>query len=293
MVEQVKIAVIGGSGLYNMAEITDKISITLETPYGRPSDALVIGTLSGKRVAFLPRHGVGHVYTPSTVPYRANIYALKTLGVRMILAVNACGSLREDYAPGHFVIPDQLYDNTKSERGGRSFFDSGLVGHVSVADPLCPALSDVVYRAAQNVADVIVHRGGIFVTIEGPRFSTRAESHAYRQLGFSIIGMTTCPEAFLAREAEIAYAVIAHVTDYDVWRETEESVTTEMVVQRVHENVDKVQQILAQAIGALDEDADYPSHHALDGAVMTAPHKMSAALLDTLKPILGQRFTRL
>ncbi len=291
MTEQVKIAVIGGSGLYNMAEITDKTSVTLETPFGKPSDALVIGTLSGKRVAFLPRHGVGHVYTPSTVPYRANIYALKTMGVRFIIAVNACGSLREAYAPGHFVIPNQLYDNTKAERGGRSFFDTGLVGHVSMADPLCPALSDVVYHAAQQVPEAVVHQGSTFVTIEGPRFSTRAESAVYRQLGFGIIGMTTCPEAFLAREAEIAYAVVAHVTDYDVWHDTEESVTTEMVVQRVHENVRKAQQIIAQTVAALDENADYASHHALDGAVMTAPAKMSPELRDTLKPLLGDRFS--
>lgn len=291
MTEQVKIAVIGGSGLYNMAEITDKTSITLDTPFGKPSDTLVIGTLSGKRVAFLPRHGVGHVYTPSTVPYRANIYALKTLGVRFIIAVNACGSLREAYAPGHIVIPDQLYDNTRSERGGRSFFDTGFVGHVSMAEPLCPALSDIVHQAAQNVPDVVVHRGSTFVTIEGPRFSTRAESNVYRQWGFGIIGMTTCPEAFLAREAEMAYAVVGHVTDYDVWHDTEESVTTEMVVQRVHENVRKVQQIITQTVAALDETADYASHHALDGAVMTAPARMSPQLRDALKPLLGDRFS--
>lgn len=292
MTEQVKIAVIGGSGLYNMPEITDKTTVEIDTPYGKPSDSIMIGTLAGKRIAFLPRHGVGHVLTPSTVPYRANIYALKTLGARFIISVNACGSLREDYAPGHLVIPDQLYDNTKAERGGRSFFDSGFVGHISVADPFCPDFSQVIYQAAQQVDSATVHQGGTFVTIEGPRFSTRAESAVYQQLGFSIIGMTTCPEAFLAREAEIAYAVIAHITDYDVWHTSEESVSTEMVVQRVHENVRTVQQIITRAAVLIDENADYASHHALDSAVMTAPSKMSPQVLEMLKPLIGERFSR-
>lgn len=290
MTVPIRIGVIGGSGLYNMAEITDKSSIMVDTPFGRPSDRIVIGNLRGKRVAFIPRHGEGHVLTPSSVPYRANIYALKSLGVRFCISVNACGSLREDYAPGHFVIPDQLFDNTRSDRGGRTFFEEGLVAHVGVADPFCIEFSDVVHQAARTVEDAVLHRGGTFVTIEGPRFSTRAESAVYRQLGFDIIGMTTCPEAFLAREAEIAYMTIAHVTDYDVWHTSEENVSSDLVVQRVQENVQTVQKIVAAAVETIDEDADFASHHALDGSIMTARAKMTPQVLERLAPILRDRF---
>jgi 5'-methylthioadenosine phosphorylase len=285
--EQVKIGVIGGSGLYQMPEITDKTSVVIETPYGKPSADLVIGTLRGKRVAFLPRHGEGHVYTPSDVPYRANIYALKTLGVRMCIAVNACGSLKEEYAPGHLVIPTQLFDHTKSERGGRSFFERGLVGHVSVADPFSPELSHILHSAAQTVVGGDAHLGGTFIIIEGPRFSTRGESHIFRQWGCSIIGMTTCPEAFLAREAEIAYATIAHITDYDVWHESVEPVTVEIVMETMRRNIAHVQQTLALAVEQLDADADYPAHHALQHAVMTASGARSQELLTRLQPLLS------
>lgn len=287
MTEPIRIAVIGGSGLYHMAEITDRTEAEIDTSYGKPSGKIVIGTLRGKRVAFIARHGEGHVYTPSTVPYRANIYALKTLGVRFCLSVNACGSLREDYAPGHFVVPDQLYDNTRLPRGGHTFFEAGLVGHVSVADPLCPQVAATLHGAAQAVPGTTVHQGGTLVVIEGPRFSTRAESHTYRQLGFSIIGMTTCPEAFLAREAGIAYATIAHVTDYDVWHESEEPVTTEMVVRQVQDNIERVQRIVANAVERLDETADYPSHHAAKDAIMTAPHRIDPAQSERLAVILS------
>src|SRR5882672_6073266 len=204
--EPVRIAVIGGSGLYNMPEFTDATEHRIDTPFGPTSDAIIVGNLRGQRVAFVPRHGRGHVLSPSEVPYRANIYALKTLGFTIVSAVSACGSLKLELAPGHIVVPDQLFDYTKDERG-RSFFGHGLVAHIGVADPFCPALSGVIAETTVEAGGT-VHRGGTFVTIEGPRFSTKGESQVWRQLGFSIIGMTTSPEAFLAREAEMHYAVM-------------------------------------------------------------------------------------
>jgi 5'-methylthioadenosine phosphorylase len=289
MTETVKIGVIGGSGVYNMPEITDKSRISVDTPYGKPSADIVIGTLRGKRVAFLPRHGEGHIHTPSDVPYRANIYALKSLGVRFIISVNACGSLREEYAPGHIVIPDQIYDNTKSERGGRTFFESGMVGHISVADPFSPQLSEQLHRAVEQAGGT-AHQGGRFIIIEGPRFSTRGESHIFRQWGCSIIGMTTAPEAFLALEAEIAYATMAHITDYDVWHVSEEPVTVEMVIKTLNKNVEIAQAAIANAVEHLDEDAEYACHNALQNAIMTAPDKMSKSMLEKLRPLVGRYF---
>ena len=289
MTETIEIAVIGGSGLYNMPEITDKSTLKVETPYGAPSADILVGTLSGKRVAFLPRHGVGHAFTPTTVPYRANIYALKKIGVKFIIAVNACGSLREDYAPGHIVIPDQLYDNTKSERGGRSFFEYGLVAHVSVADPFCPELNDLLYEAVQQ-AEGTVHKGGNFITIEGPRFSTRGESMVFRQWGCSLIGMTTSPEAFLAREAEIAYSSIAHITDYDVWHTSEEAVTAEKVLAIMSENLKTVEKAIACAVGKLDTTQVYSCHTVLDEAIFVDRTKIPAPVLEKLEPILKRFF---
>ncbi len=200
MSESVSIAVIGGSGLYKMPEITDKVAHVISTPFGHPSGEIVVGTLRGKRVAFLPRHGAGHIYTPTTVPYRANIYALKMLGVRHIIGVNACGSLREEYAPGHIVIPDQIYDITTHR--DRSFFSEGLVAHVSVAEPFCNELSDELYKAVLRAGGT-VHKGGTFLIEEGPRFATRAESRIFRQWGCSIIGKNTETEDLVDREAEI------------------------------------------------------------------------------------------
>ncbi|PJF26095.1 MAG: S-methyl-5'-thioadenosine phosphorylase, partial [Phototrophicales bacterium] len=284
MTETVSIGVIGGSGLYNMPDLTDISTHQLNTPFGQPSAEVVIGTLRGKRVAFLPRHGVGHVHSPSTVPYRANICALKMLGVRHIIAVNACGSLREDYAPSHIVIPDQLVDMTKADRG-RSFFDNtGVVAHVSVADPFCPELGAIVADAVESVGGV-VHRGGAFVTVEGPRFSTRGESMIFRQWGCSIIGMTTSPEAFLAREAEIAYTTMSHITDYDVWHQSEAPVTVEMVIQIMHQNLALAQRALAAAVERLDESADWACHHALENAIMTDPKRISTETRERLHPI--------
>jgi 5'-methylthioadenosine phosphorylase len=287
MTEQVQIAVIGGSGLYKMAEITDRVTHVISTPFGHPSADIVVGTLRGKRVAFLPRHGVGHIHTPTTVPYRANIYALKMLGVKHIIAVNACGSLREDYAPGHIVIPDQIFDYTNSR--DRSFFGDGLVAHVSVADPFCTELCDALYKSVIRVGGT-VHKGGTFLIEEGPRFATKGESHIFRQWGCSLIGMTTAPEAFLAREAEIAYATMAHVTDYDVWHVSQEPVTVDMVVATMRRNLEIAQLAIASAIEHLDENAVCTCHKALDNAVMSEHTAIPQAALDRLKPIINRLF---
>jgi 5'-methylthioadenosine phosphorylase len=222
MAEQASLAIIGGSGLYTMPGLRQTREYNIDTPFGRPSAPIVIGTLEGTRVAFLARHGIGHHITPSEVPYRANIYALKSLGVPRIISISACGSLKEELPPGHIVIPDQIYDNTHGRP--RSFFGGGLVAHISVANPFCEDTSNQL-EAAVRGAGGEVHRGGTFITIEGPRFSTKGESLTYRSWGMSIIGMTASPEAFLAREAEICYATMAHVTDYDVWHESEAPVT--------------------------------------------------------------------
>lgn len=284
--EQVSIGIIGGSGLYQMPGITDIKEYVIDTPFGMPSAALVVGTLRGKRVAFLPRHGAGHVFTPTTVPYRANICALKMIGVRHIIAVNACGSLREDYAPGHVVIPDQLYDMTKQDRGN-SFFGTGMVAHISVADPFCADMSQIAYEAVRRVGGT-AHLGGNFVTVEGPRFSTRGESNIYRKLGCDIIGMTTCPEAFLAREAEICYTVMAHVTDYDVWHVSEQPVTVEMVIATLHKNVEIAQQAVAETVEQIPENHTCSCHSALANAIMTRADAVPPDVLERMKPITGR-----
>jgi 5'-methylthioadenosine phosphorylase len=263
---EVEIGVIGGSGLYDMAGLTDIEERRLETPYGRPSDAITIGSLNGTRLAFLPRHGKGHVLTPSEVPYRANIYALKMLGVRYIIAVSACGSLREAFAPGHVVVPDGLVDFTKGKRD-HTFYGGGLVAHVGVAQPFSPELSAAL-AAATRACGGTVHEGGTFITIEGPRFSTKAESNLYRQWGMSIIGMTSSPEAFLAAEAEMAYACMAHVTDYDVWHEAEEPVTVEMVIRTLSANTRLAQETIARMASTKDEWAgEFAAHSAMGDAL--------------------------
>jgi 5'-methylthioadenosine phosphorylase len=290
MREPVHIGVIGGSGLYSMPELRPLETADLDTPFGQPSSPIVIGELRGRRVAFLARHGIGHVYTPSSVPYRANIHAMKQLGVRRLIAVNACGSLREDYAPGDIVIPDQLLDHTKDERG-RSFFDTGMVAHVSVADPFCAALGAQATEAIR-AAGGRAHEGGLYVTIEGPRFSTRGESQIFRSLGCSIIGMTTCPEAFLAREAEMCYTSLSHVTDYDVWHTSEAPVTVEMVTQTMHHNLAIAQQALARLVETLDTVEDCACQHALDHALMTARSAIPPEHIERLRPIAGRLFPR-
>lgn len=266
MTEQVILAIIGGSGLYEMPGLRDAREYKIDTPFGKTSAPIVVGTLEGKRVAFLARHGIGHHITPSEVPYRANIYALKSLGVQRIISISACGSLREEFAPGHIVIPDQIYDNTHGRP--RSFFGEGMVAHVSVADPFCGDLSDQL-ESAVNVAGGVVHRNGTFITIEGPRFSTKAESQTYRSWGMSIIGMTASPEAFLAREAEICYATMAHVTDYDVWHVSEAPVTVEMVIQTLHKNTALAQEAVRVLAVNLKQERRCECGHALASALIT------------------------
>lgn len=284
---EVELAIIGGSGLYKMADLTDVEEVSVETPFGDPSNAITIGTLHGRRVAFLPRHGRGHVLTPSAVPYRANIYALKTLGVKYIISVSACGSLRETYAPGHIVIPDQLYDHTKGKRDS-TFFGRGLVAHVSVAEPFSPELSAAVADATRQ-ADGTVHEGGTFITIEGPRFSTKGESHTYRNWGMDIIGMTTSPEAFLALEAEIAYACMAHVTDYDVWHESEQPVTVEMVVRTLMQNTKLAQDAISRLVQEMDQWAGtFAAHSALQDALITDLAHIPDDVKKELAPLVGK-----
>ncbi|MEM7111815.1 MAG: S-methyl-5'-thioadenosine phosphorylase [Chloroflexota bacterium] len=283
----VELAVIGGSGLYNMAELTEVEERTIDTPFGKPSDAITIGLLHGRRIAFLPRHGRGHPLSPSEVPYRANIFALKTLGVKYIVAVNACGSLREEYAPSHIVIPDQVFDHTKGMRA-RSFFGNGLVAHMSVADPFSPELNQALTTAVR-AAGGTAHEGGNFVTIEGPRFSTKGESHVFRQWGMDIIGMTSCPEAFLAAEAEIAYSSMAHVTDYDVWHESEEPVTVEMVIRILLGNTALAQQAISQLVQNMAQwEGDFPVHHGLQHALITDRTLIPAHLKEDLAPLVSK-----
>jgi 5'-methylthioadenosine phosphorylase len=264
--EEVRIGVIGGSGLYNMEGLTDIEERHVPTPFGDPSDAIMIGTLEGQRVAFLPRHGRGHRILPGELNSRANIYALKSLGCQWVIAVCACGSLREDYEPGHIVIPDGLFDRTQ----GRplSFFGDGIVAHLSIADPFCPVLSDALYDAVKETG-ASVHKGGDFIIIEGPRFSTKTESKVFRGWGMDIIGMTAIPEGQLAREAEMAYSVMAHVTDYDVWHESEEPVTVEAVIRTLMKNVSHAKEGIQKVIPKLagQESACW---NGLQNAVMTS-----------------------
>lgn len=283
----IELGIIGGSGLYQMAGLTDVSEQEIDTPFGKPSDALIVGTLNGRRLAFLPRHGRGHTLTPSEVPYRANIYALKSLGVKYLVAVSACGSLREEYAPGHIVIPDQLFDNTKGQRE-TSFFGEGLVGHVSLADPFSPELSSALAQAVRAVGGT-THEGGTFITIEGPRFSTKGESRTYRHWGMSLIGMTTSPEAYLASEAEIAYACMAHVTDYDVWHESEEPVTVEQVIRVLQGNTEVAQKALAHLVEHMAEWAgDFAAHHALKDAIITDRSRISPETKEKLGLLVGK-----
>lgn len=283
----VELAVIGGSGLYAMAGLTGVESVSVDTPFGPPSDDIVLGTLHDRRVAFLPRHGRGHLLTPTEVPYRANIYALKMLGARYIISVSACGSLREAIAPGDIVVPDQLIDFTKGVRD-RSFFGSGLVAHVSVAEPFSPELSQALAVAVES-AGVEPHVGGRFITIEGPRFSTKGESQLFRSWGMDIIGMTTSPEAFLAAEAEMAYACLAHVTDYDVWHESEQPVTVEMVLRTLAHNREKAHDAISLLVESMEKwSGDFPVHHALRDALITDRASIPPEALANLEAITGR-----
>lgn len=283
MSDQVRIGVIGGTGLYQIETIRDVKEHKITTPYGKPSDNIMTGVVAGERVAFLSRHGRGHLLNPTEVPYRANIYALKTLGVEYIIGVSACGSLREEMAPGHIVIPDQVVDFTKGLRA-RTFFEEGIVAHVGVADPFCETLRGLLADGVERTGKT-VHRNGTIITVEGPRFSTRAESFLFRQWGMDIIGMTTSPEAFLAREAEICYATMAIVTDYDVWHEHE--VTVEMVFANFKGNLEMAKQVLTDVVPQIAAiPAPNPIHSALKGTLTTAADKIAPAQQKKLRPFM-------
>lgn len=266
MTEKPVLGVIGGSGIYQMSELENVQQFDIETPFGKPSSPITVGELSGKKVAFLARHGIGHFLTPTEVNYRANIYALKSLGVQNVLSISACGSLREDFEPGHFVIPDQLVDFTKDRK--RSFFEDGVVVHVGVANPFCPDFSRLVLAAA-NESGAYVHPTGTFITIEGPRFSTRGESNLFRAWGMDIIGMTTSPEAFLAREAEMCYATLAHITDYDVWHSAESPVSVDMVIQVLSRNTHTAFQVVKHLARVLPRTEECSCSNALADAFIT------------------------
>lgn len=283
--EAVKLGVIGGSGVYDMQALTDIQEVKPKTPFGEPSDTIVVGTLVGQRVAFLPRHGRGHRISPTELNSRANIFALKSLGVERIVSISACGSLREDYAPRHIVIPDQLFDRTRER--ALSFFGGGLVVHVSLAEPFCPDLSGELYQAVK-AAGATVHNGGAFVAIEGPRFSTKAESNVFRQWGMDIIGMTVVPEAQLAREAEICYATMAHVTDYDVWHETEETVTVEAVIKNLLANAELAKQAIQNLVPALHTERTCTCQHALRDAIITNRDVVPEQVKKDLRVLIGK-----
>lgn len=267
------LGVIGGSGLYEYPGLVNTSEYDVDTPFGKPSAPIMIGELEGRKVAFLTRHGIGHTFNPTEVNYRANIYALKSLGIRRIISISACGSLREDFSPGDIVIPNQLVDFTRNRQ--RSFFGEGIVAHIGVADPFCQQTSELLLRSFANIP-VIVHKGGMYIAIEGPRFSTKAESHLYRSWGMSIIGMTACPEAFLAREAEMCYATMAHVTDYDVWHVNEQPVTVEMVINTLKKNTSNAQNAIRELVKSLPETYTCSCHAALIDAVMTQPNMINA-----------------
>jgi len=273
MSEQPLLGVIGGSGLYSLFGLEGAQSIEVDTPFGKPSSPVLVGRLKGKLIAFIARHGIGHTISPSNVNYRANIYALKKIGVRYVVGVSACGSLRHDYEPGNFIVPDQVVDFTRERK--RSFFDEELVAHVGTADPYCPDFSARLIQAASSTGFEI-YKGGTFITIEGPRFSTRAESHLFRAWGISIIGMTASPEVFLAREAELCYATLAHITDYDVWHLSEEPVNVEMVIKTLIQNTEKAQKVIQALIGLLDNPPTCDCSSALSKALITNPSQISA-----------------
>jgi 5'-methylthioadenosine phosphorylase len=266
MYEKPVLGVIGGSGLYQFSNLEKIETMELDTPFGKPSSPIILGTLAGRKVAFLARHGIGHIYLPAEVNYRANIYALKELGVERVISVSACGSLREDYSPGDIVIPDQLVDFTKKRH--YSFFGEGFVAHVGVAEPFCNDLRQLLFQSVKTAGGK-VHSDGTYITIEGPRFSTKAESNLYRQWGMSIIGMTAIPETFLAREAEICYATMAHVTDYDVWHENESPVTVEMVIKILNQNTELAQKAILRLVEKLPEKTGCECGNALANAILT------------------------
>ena len=282
----IAIGIIGGSGLYDMAEVTDREERRVDTPFGPPSAPYVIGTLRGKRVAFLARHGAGHRLMPSELNFRANIFGFKTLGVEYILSASAVGSLKEEYVPLHLVIPNQFFDRTRGRVS--TFFGEGLVAHVGFAHPFCESLSTTTYDAAV-AAGATVHKGGTYVCMEGPQFSTKAESVLYRQWGMDIIGMTNLQEAKLAREAEICYTTIALVTDYDCWHPSHDSVTVDMIIANLTQNARTAQKVIAEAIAHLDAaPRTCPCATALATAIITRPDAVPPDVRRELAPLVGK-----
>jgi len=282
---QAKIAVIGGSGLYDIEGMKDTEEVDINTPFGRPSDKIVVGKLEGVGVAFLPRHGRGHRLLPTEVPYRANIYALKSLGVERIIGINSVGSLKEEFQPNDLLIPDQLIDRTRGRTS--TFFGEGIVAHIPFGEPFCPSLSQVVYQAAKD-AGATAHKGGTYVVMEGPAFSTKAESFIYRSWGADVIGMTALPEAKLAREAEICYAIIACVTDYDCWRRGHDAVTAEMIIGRLRQNIDTAKRIIKLVVTKVPQKRDCDCATALSTALVTAPDVMPEAQKKKLDLLIGK-----
>ena len=283
--QRAQIGIIGGSGLYDMADVTEREEVNVTTPFGEASAPYLLGTLRGKRVAFLARHGGGHRVSPSELNFRANIFAMKTLGVEYILSASAVGSLKEEYRPANIVIPDQFFDRTKGRPS--SFFGRGLVGHVGFAHPFCKILSGIAYESGKR-AGATVHKGGTYVCMEGPQFSTLAESKLYRSWGMDIIGMTNLQEAKLAREAEICYTTIALVTDYDCWHPDHDSVTVEMVMSTLAKNATTAQQIIAGAVERLPYDRTCECASALKYALVTRPEMVPDQIKKDLAPIIGR-----
>ena len=279
------IGFIGGSGLYDMEGLGDVEERAVDTPFGPPSDAVVLGTLSGRRVAFLPRHGRGHRHSPTRIPARANIYALKSLGVERVVSVSAVGSLQERVHPLEIVVPDQIIDRTRHRVD--TFFDEGIVAHVAFSDPFCGKLSAAVVSAARE-GPATVHSGGTYVAMEGPQFSTRAESELYRSWGASVIGMTALPEAKLAREAELCYATMAMVTDYDCWHESEEEVSVEMIIANLGRNAEVSQGVMRRLAGSLGGERDCGCIAALETAIVTGREHISDDTKARLSAIIGR-----
>lgn len=286
---QTTIGVIGGSGLYEIEGLTDLQEISLNTPFGAPSDNYVTGMLEGVKMVFLPRHGKGHRLLPSEVPYRANIYGMKMLGVQRIISVSAVGSMKEAIAPGHIVIPDQFFDRTQGKRAS-TFFGDGVVAHVQFADPVCGELASVLEQAARK-AGATVHKGGTYICIEGPNFSTRAESNVFRSWGVDVIGMTNIPEARLAREAEICYATVALATDYDCWHEAHDDVSIDAILEIIRQNVATARNIIRLAVHGLKQPSACSCGEALKYAVITDPARIPEPARARLDLLIGRHLT--
>jgi 5'-methylthioadenosine phosphorylase len=284
--QQMTIGVIGGSGLYEIEGLTQIEEVSLDTPFGAPSDVFITGMLGHVKMVFLPRHGRGHRYLPSEVPYRANIFGMKKLGVQRIISVSAVGSMKEEIVPGHIVIPDQFFDRTQGKRAA-TFFGQGITGHVQFADPVCPELANVLYEAGLS-AGATVHKGGTYICIEGPNFSTRAESTIFRNWGVDIIGMTNLPEARLAREAEICYSTVALATDYDCWHDGHDDVSVEAVLEIIRQNVATARNIIKHAAGALSSASQCGCGESLKYAIMTDRALIPEQVRRDLSPILGK-----